>query len=142
MPQVDCSLEISAPAAAVWETIADFGAIQRFLPMISRCELEGPDGVGQLRKLTLADVTLTVSRLAAIDPAARSLRYEILETKLPLADYSATMQVRELGPHCCEVSWSSRFEPDGATEAEARDFLETQLGAGLQALRELHETGA
>jgi hypothetical protein len=139
MAEVFRSLEMAAPADAVWTTIADFAAVERYSPMVARCDLEGDDGPGQLRHLTLEDGTITTSRMVARDAATRSLTYEILVTKLPLADYSSTMRVRALGPERCEVTWSSRFEPSGATLEQARDFLIANLDAGLEELRKLHE---
>ena len=78
MAEVTRRLEIAAPADRVWATIADFAAVARYSPMVRECQLEGPDGVGQLRHLTLDDDTVTTSRLVALDPAARALRYEIV----------------------------------------------------------------
>ena len=60
--------------------------------------------------------------------------YEILVTALPLADYTSTQRVESLGDGRCAVTWSSRFEPDGVTEAEAQAFLERQLDDGLAEL--------
>jgi hypothetical protein len=139
MPEVTLTRHIEAPAEEVWATIADFAAIQRYSPMVAQCTLEGPDGVGQRRRLILSDGGVTVSRLAAIDPEARSLTYEILETRLPLADYSSTQTVRPIDAKRCEVTWSSHFQPRGASEQEASDFLNAQLDAGLEELRALHE---
>lgn len=141
MAQVERRLEIAAPAAEVWETVADFSAVGRYSPYVEVCELEGPEGVGQLRKLTLVNGTLTVSRCEAVDHEARSTTYRILETKLPLTDYTSTQTVNELGADRCEVVWASNFEPSGASLAEAAGFLETQLDAGLEELRLIFEAG-
>ena len=126
--------EIQAPADEVWALIADFGAIDRFSPMIASCRVEGEEGVGQRRILTLQDGTLTISRLEAIDHDARSLTYRILTTKLPLDDYTSTMEVLPRGAAACEVVWTSRFLPRQATLEEARAFLD---GALQDSLRDL-----
>ena len=139
MAEVERSLVIGAPGEAVWASIADFAAVEQYSPMVDRCELEGADGPGQLRHLTLSDGTITTSRMVACDAEARAMTYEILVTKLPLRDYSSTMRVRELDGQRCEVTWSSRFEPHGASLGEARDFLVANLDAGLAELRKLHE---
>ena len=127
---------IQASADAVWALIADFGAIDRYSPMVAACRLEGDEGVGQRRVLTLTDGSITISRLEAIDPASRTLTYRILETKLPLQDYTSTMAVTPLpgADSACEVTWVSHFHPRGATLAEARSFLEGALGASVRDL--------
>ena len=127
--------EIGASADQVWALIADFGAIDRYSPMVERCRVEGPDGVGQRRVLSLSNGTITISRLEAIDHAARTLTYRILETKLPLDDYTSTMRVEPRGGTACEVIWTSRFLPKDATLEEATRFLDEGL---LGSLRDLH----
>lgn len=133
--EVTHRLEIEAPAAEVWALIEDFGAIDRFSPMVVSCRTEGPPGVGQRRVLSLDNGTLTISRLEAIDPVRRTLTYRILETKLPLQDYTSTMLVHERGPGRCEVVWTSHFRPQNATLAEARAFLDEGLRGSLRDLR-------
>jgi mxaD protein len=130
---------IQAAAAAVWATIADFAAVEQYSPMVSRCDLEGPDGPGQLRHLTLSDGTVTTSRLVEIQHEARVLAYEIVVTQLPLTDYASTMRVEPVSSGRCRVTWSSRFAPRGASLEEASAFLVQNLDAGLEALANLHE---
>jgi hypothetical protein len=131
---------IQASAKAVWATIADFAAVEQYSPMVSRCDLEGPDGPGQLRHLTLSDGTVTTSRLIALQHEERALTYEIVVTKLPLTDYSSTMRVYPASAERCRVTWSSRFAPRGATLEDASAFLVQNLDAGLEELANLHET--
>ena len=139
MAQVTRVREIGAPALPVWRTIEDFAAVERYSPMVTRCDLEGPSGPGQLRHLTLADGTVTTSRLVEVLPATYEMTYEILVTQLPLTDYSSTMTVQPLATDRCQVTWSSRFAPRGASLEEARAFLVTNLEAGLAELAKLHE---
>ena len=133
--EVSFRLEIPASAERVWALIADFGAIDRYSPMVVSCALEGEAGVGQRRVLTLANGTITISRLESLDPAARTLTYRILETKLPLDDYTSTMEVLEKGADACEVVWTSHFLPKDATLEEATSFLEGSLGDSIRDLR-------
>jgi hypothetical protein len=133
--RVSHSLEIEAPAGRVWALIADFGAIDRFSPIVVSCTTEGDDGVGQRRVLSLDNGTVTISRLEAIDHGARSLTYRILETKLPLDDYTSTVVVHEASGDTCEVVWTSEFNPKDATLAEATAFLDEGLTGSLRDLR-------
>jgi len=133
--EVSFRLDVPASADRVWALIADFGAIDQYSPMVTSCRVEGGDGVGQRRVLTLENGTVTISRLEAIDPAARTLTYRIVETKLPLEDYTSTMEVREKDNDLCEVIWTSDFLPRDASLEEARSFLEGSLGDSIRDLR-------
>jgi mxaD protein len=139
MTVVTCSREIAARADVVWATVGNFAAVGRYLPSIATCQLEGERGVGQIRRLTLANDTTTVSRCTALDDAARSVTYQILETALPLANYSSTQTVHAIDGDRCRVTWTSRFDPSGASEEEAQAFLEEQLNEGLWELAKLHK---
>jgi len=134
--------EIGASADQVWELIADFGAIDRYSPMIESCRVEGPDGVGQRRVLRLTNGTITISRLEAIDHRARTLTYRILETKLPLDDYTSTMVVEPRGSAACELIWTSRFLPKGATLEEATRVLDEGLLGSLGDLQATFVSGS
>ena len=87
--------------------------------MVAACRLEGEAGIGQRRVLTLEDGTVTISRLEALDPRTRTLTYRILETRLPLQDYTSTMVVVPRGADRCEVTWTSHFRPRDASPEEA-----------------------
>jgi mxaD protein len=139
--QVSHSLEIEASAAEVWALIADFGAIDRFSPMVVSCTTEGAEGVGQRRILGLDNGTTTISRLEAIDHPGRTLTYRILETRLPLSDYTSTMWVHERAPDRCEVVWTSHFRPRDATLEEASAFLDEGLTGSLRDLRAVFASG-
>ena len=137
MAEVSRRRDIEVPAAEAWALVGDFAAVGRYTPMIAEVELEGERGPGQIRRLTLTDGSLTVSRCTALDDDGRRVSYEIVVTALPLADYTSTQRVEALGDGRCAVSWASRFEPHGVTEAEAGEFLVRQLDDGLAALARL-----
>ena len=122
--------------------VADFAAVGRYLTNIKSLELKGPDGIGQRRFLTLGDGTLTVSELVALDPDTMSLTYRILETKLPLTDYTATQKVRRLSDLRSEVVWTASFRCQGVSSAEASSFLNEQLQMGLRNLKTSLEGGS
>lgn len=134
MPDVRCTREIAASAATVWDTVGDFAAVGRYVPTVVKLELEGERGPGQIRRLTLDDGSLTVSRCTALDDEALSVSYEILETELPLDDYSSTQDVHPLAENRCELRWTSQFEPRGVTVAEAVSYLEGAIESGLDVL--------
>lgn len=137
MISVSKSTEIKAPAAAVWKTVGDFGSAQRYLAVVEHCDLHG-EGAGLERSLRLKDGSVVRERLMLHNDGDQSLRYAIVEGPLPVADYVSTMRVDSVGAGQCRVTWSSTFEPRGASEADARTTIEGIYQMGLDGLQKLH----
>ncbi len=137
MAQVNMKTAIEASADTIWQIVRDYGGNGRYVAAISGIVVEG-QGVGAIRTITLQDGAELVERLDIFDDDARTLTYSIVKSPLPLADYVATMTVRELAPSRCELQWSSTFEPDGAPEAEAKAIVEGIYGMGFEGLKKLH----
>jgi mxaD protein len=49
-------------------------------------------------------------KLLGYDAAAHSFKYAILESVLPLSDYTSTFVVKSLGKSKSEVTWAGRFK--------------------------------
>ena len=137
MTQVSSKITIHAPAGAIWQLISDFGAGNQYLPGVVACTVEG-EGVGALRKLTSADGSAIVERLAVLDAAAHRLSYAML-TDTPFCDCLTTMALRDLGPNQTELTWSATFQPDGLPVSEAMELLEGALAENCLALKQLLE---
>lgn len=131
------SVTINAPADEVWNTISNFNALGKYLPLITESTMEG-SGVGALRTLTLQDGGRVIERLESIDENARTLSYRILISPLPVDGYVSTMKVKDLGNNRCEVEWSSTFKPKGTTEADVKNLIEGIYSTGFGGLKKLH----
>jgi hypothetical protein len=115
--------------------------VHTYLPSVLECRLEG-EGIGARRHLRTADGGTTVSELIELDHAAMAMGYRIVETSLPLVDYTSRLTVRDAGDGC-EVTYASRcVTPDAAAAREIEAFLTVQLDAGIDGLRALHETSS
>ncbi|MCB5186568.1 SRPBCC family protein [Methylobacillus caricis] len=103
-------VEIDAPADVVWEKIGSFGDMS-WHPAIASTEIvEGKqDEVGAARVLTLQDGGKIHEVLTGRDAEARTLKYEITESVLPVRDYSATLTVQADGAKS-KVVWKSMFK--------------------------------
>ena len=77
-------ISIQAPAQEVWETIRDFNRIEKFLPAVASCTVEG-SGVGARRVCTLQDGSKVFERLVTLDEQHRVLRYSVTQSRLPYA---------------------------------------------------------
>lgn len=118
----------------LWEIVADFGALDTFVEGIESCEIEG-SGSGAVRTLTLQDGAIVKEKLISRDDAQRKLTYSILESPMPIKNYTGTMQVEESDNQTSVFTWSSTFETDQAAEEDMIQALEGLYAMGAEGLR-------
>ncbi len=123
---------IAAPADAVWTALSDFAGIQVGGP-IESFEIEG-DGVGAVRTIGLAN-GVVIERLDNHDAAAGTFTYSILndDSPLPVASYSATVNISDAGDGNTKIEWTGTYEPQGPEEAAAAVVTGIYTGAIAQA---------
>ena len=136
MAHVQAETRLSAPAAAVWDRVGDFNAVQQWHPAISASRLE--DG-GTVRRVSVAGGGESVERLTARDDAARRYSYELVSGPMPVSRYRATLAVEDDQDGGSRVRWSAEYTPAGAAEADARAAIGGFLRAGLDNLRQLYQ---
>lgn len=138
MAKVAMKKSLNASAGEVWKTISDFNGLPKFVAAIVDSKMEG-SGIGAVRTLTLQDGgPPIIEKLESLDHQTRSLSYSIVESPLPLEDYLATVELRDLGEDHCEITWSSSFEPKGAPEEEAKKIVEGVYSAAFEGLGRLY----
>jgi hypothetical protein len=130
------SEKVSMPVAAdkVWQTLRDFGGMNKWAPGIANLSLQGA-GVGAVRTMTFQDGSRVVERLESLNDASRSLSYTILESTLPVEGYVASLTVRDLGASGCEVEWFSTFGAKGAAEEDVSRMLALGYRRSLSGLQ-------
>jgi hypothetical protein len=130
------SEKVSMPVAAdkVWQTLRDFGGMNKWAPGIANLSLQGA-GVGALRTMTFQDGSRVVERLESLNDTSRSLSYTILESTLPVEGYVASLTVRDLGASGCEVEWFSTFGAKGAAEEDVSRMLALGYRRSLSGLQ-------
>jgi carbon monoxide dehydrogenase subunit G len=114
---------IDAPNDAVWAAIAAIGGIDRWLPVIESCRVEG-EGVGALRFLRVAASAgggEIEDRVDEIDHQRRRFRYTRLRSPFPVESYVGTVEVRPAPEDRSEVSWTVDIDvaPDARDEMAA-----------------------
>ena len=136
MTKVEVSGTVAAPAAEVWALVRDFGGIAKWAgPMLQNLSVEG-SGIGAVRRASLPGGLSLAERLEALDEKGRSLSYAIVEkSPIPVKSYLSTMRVVETGPNECRLDWTSRFEPDGATEEQAQNMIRGVYTNGIAGIR-------
>jgi len=115
MTTVHVQESIAANANAVWDILSDFGGIKVGGP-IEAFEMDG-EGVGAVRTITMGGGQV-IERLDVHDADALTFTYCILndDSPLPVAGYSATVQITPDGDSACTVDWTGTFEAQGDEE--------------------------
>lgn len=114
MTTIHSNIDIDASADAVWDVVADFGAVHtRFAPgFVTDVTLE-PGA----RVVSFADGTVFRELFLGSDSTLRRLAYSIRD---PLFEHhSAAFQVEPLGQERCRLHWTADVLPHhlGATVA-------------------------
>ena len=134
MAKVSMQSPLNMSADEVWNLIGQFNAIPDWHPAVTSSKLE--DG-GRIRRLSLFGGGEIVERLEQIEEGDRLYRYSIISGPLPVANYTATLRVKDDGKGKAVVEWSSEFDPAGATETDATAAVQEIYRAGFDNLRKL-----
>ena len=135
MAKVNMTTQLGVPAQAVWSVIGGFNALPDWHPAIEKSQLD-EEGGAKIRTLSLVGGGTIVERLEQVDDSERAYTYSILSGPIPVADYVATIRVREAGQGCT-IEWSSEFTPSGAPEGDAVAAVRGIYEAGFENLRKM-----
>lgn len=127
--------EIPMSADDLWEAIGRFSAIAEWHPWVESITIENE---GRIRRLHIPGGGEIVERLEAIDPQDRLYRYSVVSGPLPVANYTATLRIKDSeGGQGAIVEWSGEFDPAGASEADAEKAIQDIYLSGFDNLRKL-----
>ena len=131
--------DISAPADAVWEVIADFGSLGEWWPagLLEKVDVEGA-GIGMVRALHTVIGIVLRERLDAIYPDEHRLELSITgDLPVGMAEYNATGRVIAKGPDCCSIDWTGRYKVPSKQAVEgARSFIEGAYAMMFKGIRD------
>ena len=122
--------EIKAAPAAVWAKVGEWCSIKDWHPAIAGCDA----GKKGFRVLTLKDGGKIVEKLTKTGKYSYS--YDIIEGPLPVKNYSATLQAKPDSLGTTDLTWTTKFEPKGKTEAEAVAVIKGIFEAGLKNIKD------
>ena len=128
---------IEAPGlpADVWVVAGEtFCTIKTWHPAVAACE-ETKEGDVTFRTLTLKDGGKIKEKLTGTEDLAYT--YEIIESPLPVKNYSSKLWVEEDDePDRSVIYWQSEFEPaDGTSEDDAKKVITGILGDGVKGIK-------
>ena len=107
---------IDAPADAVWDAVADFGAVHRRFAPGFVTNVEVIDG-GAARMVTFSNGQTVKEVFLGIDHGARRLAYSVRTERF--AHHNADFQVDDLGGGRSQLTWTADVLPDAAGPALA-----------------------
>jgi len=134
MAKVTMQSPVNMNADDVWELLGKFNALPDWHPAVTSSKLE--DG-GRIRRLSLFGGGEIVERLEQIEDGDRLYRYSLISGPLPVANYTATLRVKEDRKGNAVIEWSSEFDPSGATEADATAAVQEIYKMGFESLRKM-----
>jgi hypothetical protein len=119
--------DLPTAAAAVWDALADFGALhQRLVPgFVTACTLE--EG-GAVRAITFFNGMQAKERLVTRDDAAMRLVYTVEGGRA--SHYNAAAQVVPLPAGGCRFEWTVDLLPDALAPA-----IGQMMAAGAEAMK-------
>jgi hypothetical protein len=130
------SVELEAPAEAVWSLIGQFDL--DWHPLVAAVTLVG-SGPGQLRKIKTRDGKEIIERLEEVDNAMRFYRYSEV-AGIAVSRYTGVIEVKPQGSGCV-AQWRVEFLADNQPDIVVRTMVSTLLKTGLGGLKP-HFAGA
>lgn len=141
------TITIKAPAAKVWALVGDFGAMQKWHPAVKDTKIEEKDGA-TFRTLTLQDGGKIYEKLKDKNDAGMQIKYEIVESVLPVSSYSSKITVKDAGNGETTVEWFGRYYrkyvlnppiPAGEDDESAAKAVNGIYQSGLANLKKVAE---
>jgi len=134
MAKIDMKIDLNVAPDEVWKLIGGFNTLPDWHPAIEKSELEEE---GSMRRLSLVGGGTVVEKLLKLDDKERVYSYSIIDSPLPVANYVATIRVKDDGEGNTTVEWSSEFVAEGAAENEAMDVIAGIYQTGFDNLKKM-----
>ena len=125
MTSICKDIPINAPAAEVWDAVADFGALHtRLVPgFVVDTKLDG-----EARIVTFANDTVVRELLVDCDHARQRLAYAIVSERV--RHYNGSVEIIPDGEARCRVKWIVDVLPH-----EIAPYISSQMDLGVTAMQ-------
>lgn len=134
MTKVHMTTDLNVSPKELWDIIGGFNTLPDWHPAVEKSELENE---GETRKLSLAGGGTIIEKLVKKSDTERLYTYSIIDSPLPINNYTATLRVKDDGKGNSTVEWSSEFNADGVPENEAMKVIEGIYQAGFDNLKKM-----
>ncbi len=126
--------KVEAERLAMWEKVGGWCAIAEWHPAIAKCEAS-KDGDVEFRILTLKDGGVIKEKL--VEKGSTSYKYEIVESPLPVKNYTAMFSVTPDDDDLDEINvvWSATYDANGKEDKEARKVIDGIFKDGMESIK-------
>ena len=111
MATIHKTAHIAASPMKVWERIAAVGELNKILPAVVKCRLDG-----DTRYCTMADGGQLEEQILAVDQELMRVAYAITKSPFPMERHFSSMQVIPNGSHS-RFEWFTDIKPDSLRNA-------------------------
>ncbi|MBB4642826.1 SRPBCC family protein [Rhizorhapis suberifaciens] len=126
---------IDAPLERVWAMISDFKNLQRWHPLVERCETKG-EGEGAVRTVYFAD-SWAAEKLERLDQEQHVLHYAIIDGSNPAATgLRGEISLMAADEGRTKLTWISGVDPARADAQALDDYLRIYYPDRIEHLRE------
>ena len=143
-------IQISAPAAKVWDVIADYCSISTWNPEVPECQAEPGNKPDTIRTLKLKNGQEIKEKLVKHEPENKKMQFMLLEPNpdaIPINTLGTTLSVRDGDGGSAVVEWKAAFyrsfpgpTPPPELSDEASVAAVTKIvDAGLAGIKSLAE---
>ena len=134
MKTVSVAQRIAVPAQAAWEVVRSGSGMDKWVPAISSCRLEG-QGPGASRVCVINEQELHET-IETVDDTTRLFQYRIhRQSLLPVRNILATVQVTAMGDSEAQVLWFVNLElDDPAAWPSVKDGIESIYRSAIDGL--------
>ena len=117
--QVLDRIAIKTTPDKAWAAIGDFCGIKDWHPDVAACDIQG-EGKAQVRTVTLKNGGKLVEKEVNWNDLGRAYAYKIVESPLPVENYTATIRVLPIDSGRVDIIWASAFKPVGPAAAAGK----------------------
>ncbi|MBL6687479.1 MAG: SRPBCC family protein [Pseudomonadales bacterium] len=121
-----------AAASLVWQVVGTPDRVD-WVPGVDKCTFDG-----EVRTLDLPGAGTIQERIIKLDASRFELIYQCIASPMPLEHHEASMQLKALNPHQCQLVWQASIRPE-AFEPFLKDSMQ---GALIQLVSVVSELSA
>ncbi|MGF1647304.1 MAG: SRPBCC family protein [Kineosporiaceae bacterium] len=103
---------VEAPAADVWEAVADIGAVDRLIDFLGEVTVDG-----DIRSCQLGDAGALRELIVSVDHDLRRVAYSIQASPFGFTHHHASMQVTPVDDGASRFTWITDVAPDALAGA-------------------------
>lgn len=136
--EVQRTIEVAAPPAAVWDEVGGFCSIADWHPDVAGCTLE-EDDLTTYRRVETPDGRTFTEQLMAREAATRFYSTSLVDSPWPVTGLVSEFQVAPGPDGTSVIVWQADFSTLAVDEDAAADELGELYQTGLEGIRALFD---